>query len=450
MSLTAVTAFADAYEGHIAPQAEFSGDLEGFRFCRAATLTVPKLLQLLERSTGEGAFTHFVVDVCSEFFAEHHDWEYNVNVKIAGIFSGDRLFHKWYRRHQFLIPIQLLSAATNLVELVAEATRSGESDGGQISFEVAIALTAKPRLWENLERSAIWLFSTARSGSTWLAIDVLCSDMTTRPVDELGIGRMFAPLQWDAERFFEPELRHIESGLECNGTTKPRTQAPPIFERAFTDPAQETQVFSRHNFEFYHRMLRDMALEHVLNEWGMFGYERLVFKMPNDSHGADFIMRSFPESHMVFLIRDGRDVMRSRFSPFASPILAETNDPRLRSYAIAYYSHFWNFQVDIMRTAFESHPEHLRIRVHYEDLRQNPISAIGALFRHLGRKIAPDELLKLAERTRIESFPPSERGSDKPRQNGVVGGYRDYFYDDEIATMNAIMGPNLVRYGYSL
>ena len=128
-----------------------------------------------------------------------------------------------------------------------------------------------------------------------------------------------------------------------------------------------------------------MALEHVLNEWGMFGYERLVFKMPNDLHGADFIMRSFPESHMVFLMRDGRDVMRSRFSPYASPTLAETNDARLRSYAIAYYSHFWNFQVDIMRAAFESHPQHLRIRVHYEDLRQNPVSAIGALFHHLKR-----------------------------------------------------------------
>ena len=186
MSLTAVTEFADAYEGHIAPQAEFSGDLEGIRFCRAATLTVPKLLQLLERSTGEGAFTHFVVDVFSEFFAEHHDWEYNVNVKIAGIFSGNRLFHKWYRRHQFLIPIQLLSAATNRVELAAEATRAGESDGAQISFEVAIALIAKPRLWESLERSAIWLFSTARSGSTWLAIDILCSGKSTRPVDESG------------------------------------------------------------------------------------------------------------------------------------------------------------------------------------------------------------------------------------------------------------------------
>jgi len=172
--------------------------------------------------------------------------------------------------------------------------------------------------------------------------------------------------------------------------------------------------------------------------------------MPNDSHAADLIMRSFPESQMVFLIRDGRDVIRSRFSLFASPVLAETTNPQLRSYAIAYYSHFWNFQVDIMRAAFEAHPEHLRVRVHYEELRQNPISAIGALFRHLGRETTPDELLKLAERTRIENVPEAERGPDKPRQNGIVGGYRGFFRDDEIATMNAIMGANLVRYGYSL
>jgi len=440
MSLATVTVFADEPEGHLVPQAEFSGDLEGFQFSRTATVTVPKLLYLFEESTGEGAFTHFVVDVCSEFFAEHHDWEYRVDVKIPGIFSGDRLFHKWYRRHQFLIPIQLLSGAANRIEIVAEAIRTGESQGDRISFEVAIALTAKPRLWQSLEKSAIWLFSTARSGSTWLAIDVLCSDGRTRPVDESGIGRMFAPLQWDAERFFEPELRHLESDL----------QAPPIFERAFANPAQETQIFSRHNFDFYHRMLRDMTLEHVLNEWGMVGYDRLVFKMPNDSHAADLIMRSFPESHMIFLIRDGRDVIRSRFSPYASPILAETGDARLRSYAIAYYSHFWNFQVDIMRAAFEAHPEHLRIRVHYEELRQNPLSAIGALFRHLGRETRQDELVQLAERTRIENVPAADRGPDKPRQNGIVGGYRDFFRDDEIATMNAIMGPNLVRYGYSL
>ena len=125
------------------------------------------------------------------------------------------------------------------------------------------------------------------------------------------------------------------------------------------------------------------------------------------------------------------------------PLLHQLRRDKRRAtsiYAIAYYSHFWNFQVDIMRAAFESHPQHLRIRVHYEDLRQNPVSAIGALFHHLGRKIVPDELLKLAERTRIESFPPSARGPDKSRQSGVVGGYRDFFDDDEIATMNAIIG----------
>jgi hypothetical protein len=372
-------------------------------------------------------------------------------VKIGDAFAENRLFHKWYGRHQFLIPIQSFRLAINLIELAAETTRPGQSNGDEIQFEVGIALTSKPRIWQALEKSAIWLFSTARSGSTWLAMDVLCSDIRARPVDESGIGRMFAPLRWDAERFFEPEARrfYVESGLEWS-TEARTTEAEPVFERAFANLAQENQIFSRHNFEFYHRMLHDIALEHVLNEWGIFDFERLVFKMPNDSHGADFIMRAFPGSHMVFLIRDGRDVMRSRFSLFASPLLAETTDPRLRSYAIAYYSHFWNFQVDIMRAAFESHAENLRILVRYEEMRRDPVSTIGGLFRHLGLAIAPDELLRLADTTRLESYPPSQRGPDKPRQNGFIGGYRNFFSAEEVATMNAIMGPNLVRYGYAV
>jgi len=53
----------------------------------------------------------------------------------------------------------------------------------------------------------------------------------------------------------------------------------------------------------------------------------------------------------IFLMRDGRDVMKSRFSPFGSIDLAKTSDPALRRHAIAFYSHFWNFQVDIMKSS---------------------------------------------------------------------------------------------------
>src|ERR1019366_4056155 len=105
-----------------------------------------------------------------------------------------------------------------------------------------------------------------------------------------------------------------------------------------------------------------------LNEWGLIDYRNVVFKMPNESHAADVIMRAFPRSFMIFLMRDGRDVMKSRFSPFASPTLAETTDPRMRLHAIAFWSHFWNFQVDIIHSAFSAHPPQRSLFVRYEDL----------------------------------------------------------------------------------
>ncbi|HEV2364880.1 MAG TPA: sulfotransferase [Caulobacteraceae bacterium] len=451
-TLTPRVVFADEYAGFVPPQISVSGDLGADRFRHSAELIVPKLLYLLEHPGGEGAFTHLAVDVSSPFFAENHDWEYEVAIQLDEHPFDRRLFHKWYGRHQFLIPIPSFRGAAHRVTLSARATRSGASSNDHVSFAVALCLCSKPRIWKTLAESAIWIFSTARSGSTWLTMDLICADRSVRPVDESGVGRMFAPLQWDAERFFDPAslAYYVESGLAFDtGEAARSVSVLAPFQRHFTNLGLENQIFNRHNFHFYHRMLRDIALEHVLNEWGLLGFRRLVFKTPNDSHAADFIMRAFPESRMIFLIRDGRDVMRSRFSPFASEELAKTTNPNLRRYAVAFYSHFWNFQVDIIRSAFEAHPEARRTLIRYEDLRQQPLETVTALFERLGLPTGEEMVASLVERTRLENIPASERGPDKPRQTGRVGGYRDAFDADEVALMNAIMGPNLIRYGYA-
>ncbi len=454
--------FADDYANYVAPQVTISGDAKAARFRKSATLTVPKLLYLLEHPGGAGAFTHLAVDVWSTFFAKHHDWKYEVTVALDGQQLDKRLFHKWYGRHQFLIPLTSFRRDRHQITLTAMPTEVGASTDEEVRFDTALLLISKPRLWSEFEKRAIWVFSTARSGSTWLASDVICSFSGARLLDEPGIGRMFAPLQWDAERFFDDSSRnfHIEGGWDYEIGEQKRSQpALPMFERAFVNLNQENQVLSHHNYDLYHRMLRDLAFEHVLNEWGMLSYSLLIFKMPNDSHAADFIMRACPQSNMVFLVRDGRDVMRSRFSMFASPVLATTSSRELRRYAISFYSHFWNFQVDIIRSAFDAHAPERRILIKYEDLRAHPVDSIGTLYRHLKSAIADehlepwislDEALQLAETTRLENVPEIERGPDKPRQSGIIGGFREAFDGEEIALMNAIMGPNLARYGYEL
>jgi hypothetical protein len=209
----------------------------------------------------------------------------------------------------------------------------------------------------------------------------------------------------------------------------------------------ENQILSRRNFDLYHRLLREAALAHVMNEWGCLDFTRIVFKCPNEAHAADYIMRAFPESAMIFLIRDGRDVLRSRFSAFGSEELAETAHKGLRLHAIAYYSHWWNFQVDIIASAYDAHAPERRVFVRYEDLRRHTEDTAEKIFRGVGLQIAPEDLKRLVRDTRLESL--HDRGSDKPRQDGRVGGFKAFFSDEEIALMDTIMGPNLRKYGYS-
>jgi hypothetical protein len=231
----------------------------------------------------------------------------------------------------------------------------------------------------------------------------------------------------------------------------PRSQpGMPPFERIFRTLDRETHILNRMNFDLFHRLLRDCVLEHVLNEWGVRHYNRLVFKMPNDSHAADFIMRAFPRSRMVFLMRDGRDVLRSRFTPFASATLAETSNSELRRYAISFYSHFWNFQIDIIRSAYEAHDPDLRHFVRYEDLRSDPVRHIGELLTRIDMELPPQELEQLVHDVTLENLAPELRGPDKQRQEGRISGYRRTFSPEEIDLMNSIMGENLQRYGYAL
>jgi hypothetical protein len=443
---------AEKFVGFIPPEITFSSDLEGRKFANKAVLEVPRLLYLFYGPRDAGGISHLVVDVWSEFFASHHDWEYEVSLRLDGTILDKRLFHGWYGRHQFLLEIPYFRQKTQQLELHAQPTRVGQATNKEhIAFAVEFHLTSKPRLLAKLEKDAIWLFSTARSGSSWLAMDILCRDERGRPIDEPGLGRMFAPLQWDPERFFGLQSRvyPFENGLSYElGQIRRCHVEPPPFERMFTSLYRENAIFSHHNYDLYHRLIKTCALEHFLNEWGFLDVNRLVFKLPNGSHASDFIMRAFPGSHMVFLMRDGRDVMRSRFSPFSSRLLAEAADPELRRYGIVFYSHLWNFQVDIIRSAFEAHAADKKILVRYEDLRREPARAIRALYDHLGYAASDDEVRSIAEASRLENVPETKRGPDKPVQEGRVGGYRDAFNEDEIAMMNAIMGDNLARYGY--
>src|ERR1700691_3912499 len=115
--------FAAKYLGFVSPQIEFSGDLEGRRFRETAIIEVPQLLYLLYGPREDGGLTHLAVDVCSDFFARHQDWEYEVTATLDGTVVDKRLFHGWYHRHQFLLEIPYFRQKMQRLELHAQPTR---------------------------------------------------------------------------------------------------------------------------------------------------------------------------------------------------------------------------------------------------------------------------------------------------------------------------------------
>lgn len=421
---------SDITVGILAADLELGGqNPKTWGFRQTAELLVPDMLDLPGRTKGD--FTELAIDITGPAFPENPDVEVEIVLRLRGEVIGQRVFRGTTQRHFFLVTTQLLFDASNSITISTTQIAGAPLEP---RFFVRVFYAQKSRLMNRLESDSIWLFSAARSGSTWLCHDILCWGNAARPMDEPGIGKLFAPLDWAAERVFDltRKATYLESGLDYERFIKPRTGPDliPTFERSFIhrqDAVEETKLWSQSNWPVYLDLLRQTTFEHVNHEWGMCDYRHVVFKMPNESQAADVIMQAFPQSFMVLLMRDGRDVMKSRFSPFASPHLAASKDPALRLYAIAYYAHLWNFQVDIMLAAYHGHAASRRLLMRYEDIRVKPAEHIRVLFDGIGVAISEPDLAALVTTSTLENIPAEKKGADKPRQTGQIGKYANVF-----------------------
>src|SRR5262249_42949693 len=163
----------------------------------------------------------------------------------------------------------------------ARTTRGAKT--AELPHQINVFVSSKKRLFDLLERDSIWVFATARSGTSWVAQDILGWGNRTRPMDETGLGRMAAPLEWQPERFFflPNRLRPFESGYDFESGMRARQAGGmPPFERYFAERyGGETmeQIRSRRHDRMYSCHLRNLALEHVLRVWGGLDYQRIVF-----------------------------------------------------------------------------------------------------------------------------------------------------------------------------
>ena len=285
-----------------------------------------------------------------------------------------------------------------------------------------------------------WIFGSSRSGSTWL-LRMLSGLDRVVPIDDphlghhLGVWRPI-PLAW-AGQDEPPELRIL-----------------PDFKRDHDD-----YFFSDRYRDAWMPALRDLVLRRfgaqVAETAAERGIERpiIVVKEPA-SHVADWLLEIFPRSRMIFLLRDGRDVVDSWLDAYTEGSWATRegayplSSRREREALIRWQSSVWLRRTEVVQRAFTAHDPKRRVMVRYEDLRARPAEE---LIRVCGLVSADPPVSRIEEIVNSRSYEhvaPDQRGSGRFVRRATPGGWRETMDERERAAMHEILGPKLAELGY--
>lgn len=282
-----------------------------------------------------------------------------------------------------------------------------------------------------------WIFGSSRSGSTWL-LRMLSNFEGVVPIDDphlghhLGVWRPI-PLAWAIGEQDSPELTTL---LEL------KAEEPGYFfaERFRDSWWQPLHDLIEARFEAQARELNgdpSAAPTYVVKEPG--------------SHAAPLLVELFPESKLVFLLRDGRDVVDSWLDAYSEGSWAMRGGafPVTREGRIAlirWLSAVWAFRTDAVWRAFGTRKPGDRVLVRYEVLRANTEESLEEICATLG--LATDGLQEVVASNRFEQLPPAARGPRSESRVATPGSWRENLSAEEQAAMHEVLGETLAEFGY--
>lgn len=294
-----------------------------------------------------------------------------------------------------------------------------------------------PPALADAEGRLAWIFGSSRSGSTWL-LRMLASLDRVVPIDDphlghhLGVWRPIS-LAWGAAEH-PPEL-----------TTLDRVKHD-----------KDSYLLSDRYRDAWQPALRRLIVDRFdaqVADTARVADPVTVVKEPG-SHVADLLVDLFPGSRLVFLLRDGRDVVDSWVAAYrpGSWALDEGAFPVTdvgREALVRWQSAVWAFRTHVVHEVYEAHRPDRRVLVRYEDLVADPEGELARICPALGLDVPPATLAEVAGAHAFESVPPAERGEGKEIRSASPGGWRDNLSPAEHDIMHEVMGPVLARMGYA-
>jgi hypothetical protein len=178
----------------------------------------------------------------------------------------------------------------------------------------------------------------------------------------------------------------------------------------------------------------------------------VIVKEPG-SQVADLLLSLFPASRIVFLIRDGRDVVDSwlaahRPGAWALREGAFAVAPDGRESLVRWQSSVWSFRAETVRRAYEAHPDPQRVAIRYESLLEDPAKELGRICDRFEFNASGSELARIAADHAFSAIPKVDRGSGKSARFAEPGAWRHHMSSGEQQIMHEVMGEELVALGY--
>jgi LPS sulfotransferase NodH len=288
------------------------------------------------------------------------------------------------------------------------------------------------------EDRLVWIFGSSRSGSTWL-LRMLSEIDGAVAIDDphlghhLGVWRPI-PLAW-ATADDDPELTLLNDI---------KRDKPSYF-------------FNERYREVWEPALRDLIVARfdaqVHERGGSETHDPLVIVKEPGSHIADLLMSLFGKSQMIFLLRDGRDVVDSWLDAHragawaldegAYPVAREGREALIR-----WQSSVWAYRTGVVMRAYQAHDPARRILIRYEDLLHDPVGELGRICAQFGIEAPVARLREIAVEHDYEQVPSHEKGASKEIRAADPGGWERHMTAAEQQAMYEVMGERLVEVGY--
>ena len=276
------------------------------------------------------------------------------------------------------------------------------------------------------EKNLIWLFGSARGGTTWVALQLL--SYKTNSINEPHLDEH---LGTRANEIEDRIVRRIDNPQKN----------PDYF---FSEKYREIWIYYLRKLILnrFYAQVRDPTQKTIIKELDTWGTSDILTECTNNSR-------------IIFLIRDGRDVIDSLVDArsktgFMTKAVKMTSIPRGNLVFVSGQSKLWVARNENFLKTFKKYSKNLRYMVKYEDLLKNTFSELKKLYKFIDVEISDEELQKIVEKYSFKNIPEKEKGSGKFARSASPGLWRKNFSEKQQKIMNDVMSDTLLKLGYEL